>query len=87
MPLELPVDAGSWCWARVDLEVISGQIGVGRLIRDELHDEHLVLASQGRITAFVKILGGGGSILIRNGALNVASTVRLFDAALESCRK
>jgi hypothetical protein len=49
----LTVDADSWYWARLDVEVLSGQVGVGWLVGDDLQDEHLIAASQGRTSAFL----------------------------------
>ena len=87
VPMALAVDGRHWYWARVDLEVVAGQVNVGLLVNGALRDERLIVASQGRSTVFLKVTRGGVGVIIRNGGLSYPSTVRLFDAAIEKCEK
>ena len=78
----IPADA--WCWARLELEVATGQIGIGPVVGNELLYEETVPASKGRTTVFLKIADPRVTgIMIRNSGLAAPSRVRLFAAALE----
>jgi hypothetical protein len=86
---EIPCAAGAiaddlWCWARLDLEVMTGQVGIGPVVGNDLLYEETVPASKGRTTLFLKIADPRVTgIMIRNSGLAAPSRVRIFGASFE----
>jgi hypothetical protein len=83
-----PLEATSWYWAKLDMEVLSGRIGVGLLVdRDILH-EQTATAANGRTTVYVKISRcDADGIVIRNSGFGGAGEVRLWAASVERSPK
>src|SRR5262249_9650015 len=77
-----------WYWIRIDLQVMSGQVGIGLLTDGEIQDERLVLAGEGQTSVVVRVCHRLTSVvMIRNGSLPGRSVVQIFRVAAESCRR
>ncbi len=90
IPLAKPDPRGGlhWYWARLDVHVLTGQVGVAAIAGNDLRHEVMVPASAGPMSVFVRVDSADiDGIMIRNGALGERSRVRLFGASLERCAR
>ena len=90
IPLSLsePLDGQCWYWARLQVHVLQGQVGIGFLVGDDLLGEKLLPAARKSGDIFVKLWRSNASaLMIRNGSLGRPSVVELSGASVESCPK
>jgi glycosyltransferase involved in cell wall biosynthesis len=66
-----PLDAAlgsELLWLRLDVEVKTGSVGVGRLVGERLLGERIVSAGEGVVTVFIPFIEGTkGHVMLRNG--------------------
>ena len=87
IPLRLSreMDRGRWYWARLNGRVLSGQIGVGILVENDIYNERLIGAEDGRTEVLIKISHPSArALMIRNGSFPVSSVFEVFGATVES---
>jgi len=71
-------------WACLDVEVVSGRVGIAAFTGDDLLDERTVPVSDGRKTVAVRIADTRiEGIMIRNGGLPMESRIVVHAARLE----
>ena len=74
-----PASAGSaWSWVSVEVEAVTGQIGVGLLVEDCLVDEQLIDARSGVTRVFLRLRNSPAVVMIRNGSLPAPSAARIL---------
>lgn len=79
------MDRGRWYWASVNVRVLSGQIGVGISVENDIYNERLIGAEDGRMEVLIKINHPSArALMIRNGSFPESSVVEVFCAAAES---
>jgi glycosyltransferase involved in cell wall biosynthesis len=77
-----------WYWAKLSVTVLSGQVGIGLLASNNLLDERLVSAKDGRLDVFVKLSQSEAEgVMIRNGSLRRRAQVDIFSATIECTPK
>ena len=89
IPLHLGdgLDKDHWYWARLNVQVLAGQVGIGLLADHDLCQERLIGPAEGRLDVFVRISDSSAeALLIRNGALPGQSVLMVFDATGERCQ-
>ena len=73
------------CWARLELEVTDGSVGISMVTPDEkLHDERIFDDTSGRAVAFFPLAADAASragLMVRSGG-HPSSTVRIFQAVV-----
>jgi glycosyltransferase involved in cell wall biosynthesis len=85
IPLKSGMDPRLWYWAKLNVRVLSGQVGIGLLVPDDILSERLVGAEEGRVDVFVRLnRPSAAGIMIRNGSLNGGpSTVEVHSLTVE----
>jgi hypothetical protein len=84
LPYDDGVDDQNWYWARLNMKVHTGQVGIGLLSSDGIFSERLVSPMDGRVDVFVRLnqLAAAG-VMIRNGECGGRSLVEIFDTVVE----
>jgi len=90
----LPLKPGSgfdqqfWYWAKLSVQVQSGQVAIGLMTPDDILSESLIAPEDGRVDVFVRLSRSDSpGIMIRNGSLGGPSAVDVFSVTVESARK
>jgi glycosyltransferase involved in cell wall biosynthesis len=90
----LPLAAGNgldrkrWYWAKLNVRVQYGQVGIGLLAPDDILSERMIVPEDGRLDVFVRLNHPDATgIMIRNGSLGGPSTVEIFSATVECALK
>jgi len=74
-------DDGSLFW-EVEAEVSSGEVGIGLIDNDQMVAEKLLKDIDGRTKIYLPAAAIGAALLVRNGANNGASRVRIYGVRL-----
>jgi glycosyltransferase involved in cell wall biosynthesis len=83
--LSTEMDRDRWYWARLNVRVLSGQIGVGILVENDIYNERLIGAEDGRTEVLIKISHPSArALMIRNGSFPASSVLEIFGATVES---
>lgn len=78
---------GFWYWARLEIRVLIGQIGIAPIVGNDLLDEQ-TSSPEGPTTVFLKITDPRTTgIMIRNSGLPGPSAVDVLSASIERCAK
>jgi hypothetical protein len=79
---------GRWIWARLDVQVRHGQVGIGLFADNDICNERLICPADGRIVIHVRITHrSAAALMIRNGSIPGSSVIEIFDATAQSCVK
>jgi len=81
-------DAKVWYWAKLNVQVITGQVGIGLLDANDIVNERLVSAEDGRVDVFVRLnWPAADGVMIRNGSIRGRSIVEIFSVTVETTPK
>ena len=82
------VESNSWFWAKLNVDVHFGQVGIGVLASDDLFSERLISKHEGRMDIFVRLnQPTANGLMVRNGSLLGPSMVEIFSATTVSAPK
>lgn len=85
LPSEQISEAGFWYWAKLNLQVLSGEIGIGLFAADNIHGEQTISPEHGRIDVFVRLNQPKATgIMVRNGSHQGQAVVEILGATVES---
>jgi len=77
-----------WYWVKLNLEVLSGEIGISLFANDTVHNEQAISPEHGRVDVFVRMnQPRATAIMIRNGSQPGPAVVDIFSATLEGAPK
>lgn len=85
-------DQDQWYWAKLDVRVESGQIGIALLTDDSICNERVISPFEGRISVFVRINSvikqdAAAAVMIRNGSIPGRSVLEVFGLSIERAPK
>jgi Glycosyl transferase family 2 len=77
--------SGRRCWAKLNLQVRSGEVGISLFAADTIYNEQTIAPEHGRLDVFIRISEpGAAAVMIRNGSQPGASVAEIFDATVVS---
>jgi hypothetical protein len=80
--------AGTWHWAKLNVQVHAGQVGIGLLASDNIFDERLISPEDGRVDVYVKLnRPAAEGVMVRNGSIGGRAVVEIFSATVECSLK
>lgn len=83
--IENRVDRNRWHWVKLDVQALSGQIGVGLLADNRLSSEHLIRPVDGRVDLFVRLNPvSAEAVMIRNGSIPGSSVLEILGTTVVS---
>jgi len=83
---EWPLDL--WCWVKLNLQVLSGEIGIGLFAADNIQNERTISPEHGRVDVFIRMNHPGATgVMVRNGLREGRALVEIFGATVECARK
>jgi len=78
----------SWFWAKISVQVHSGQVGVGVWASDDIFDERLLTPEDGRVDVLVRLnRPSTRGVMIRNGSLGGPGEIEIFSVTAEALPK
>jgi len=78
----------SWFWAKLSVQVHSGQVGVGVWALDDIFDERLLTPEDGRVDVLVRLnRPATRGVMVRNGSLGGRGEIEIFSATVEALPK
>ena len=78
---ELPTDR--WYWVKLNLRVLSGEIGVGLWTPHNIYNEQIISFEQGHVDVFIRLNQPGiMGVMVRNGSRQGSAVVEISDATV-----
>ena len=75
----------AWSWVKVNLQVLSGEIGISLWTPEDIYNEQIISVEQGRRDVFIVLNRGDiQGVMIRTGSRQGPAVVEIFDATVVS---
>jgi len=72
-----------WSWVKLNLRVLSGEIGVSLWTTENIYNEQLLSSEEGRRDIFIRLDQPGiMGVMVRTGSLRGPAIVEIFDASI-----
>ena len=77
------LESDVWSWVKVNLRVLSGEIGISLWTTENIYNEQLLSSEQGRRDIFIRLDQAGiMGVMVRTGSLRGPAIVEIFDASI-----
>ncbi len=72
-----------WFWVKLNLQVLSGEIGISLWTPENIYNEQIISFEQGRGEVFIRLNQPGiMGVMVRNGSRQGSAVVEIFDATV-----
>ena len=78
-----PLQTDLWYWARLNVQVLSGEIGIGLFAADNIYNEQTITPEHGRVDVFVRMnQPQAAGVMIRTGSRHGPAVLEIFEATV-----